>query len=755
MSGPAPVNISVLLPAYNAEDYILQSVQSVLAQTLEDFELIVVDDCSTDGTGELLASIRDPRLRVMRNSANLGIVGSLNRAMTAARGRFIARTDADDYCLPTRFAKQRAFLDQNPDIALVGTEMFYLENGTVKRGPQLADADPDVLRWQLQITNRVAHPSMMFRTEIVGQLGEYLREPFKYAEDFDFTHRVLRHGRVAVLPERLMIYRLHGSNVTRRHRAEMISKVIAVFGEAYAALLGHEAGAEAALVAEHLTSGVPVASRAELVEVGMVLERLMQAYVEANRLTTDQASSVLAHAATAWWGAVQGALRAGLVLPARFGPSAFRNVERARPPLRKLARSALGGLLDQNQALASWFDAKISAAPRNQGHAIQLQDTNLQPAAVQASDPPSLYVVVDTEAEFDWSKPFDRSLTAVTAMAYQERAQAIFDRYGLRPLYVVDYAVASQPAGFEPLRAIMERHACAIGAHLHPWINPPFEETISPQNSFAGNLPADLERRKLESLCAQIRKNFGISPLFFKAGRYGIGPNTIQTLQDLGFAVDFSIMPRADERSKGGVDFRTVDARPYWASDGDILSVPMTRAHLGLLAPFGPVLHGAIHSQAMQRFGVPGILARLGLLNTVTLTPEGVTAREQIALVRALMQQGYRTFVLHYHSPSLMPGHTPYVRTDTDLSRFLARIEAVCRFFFDETGGMPGNPADLLPQDKRDCLWPDGRPGTAAAGPPTPDMQASPLTSVLHQPSMHHPRDDGPARHGPATLGPP
>ena len=128
--------ISVLMPAYNAERYILPSVLSVLAQTFEDFELLVVDDCSTDRTPDILSSIQDRRLRILRNQTNLGIVGSLNRAMAQARGGYIARIDADDYCLPTRFAKQKRYLDEHPDILLVGAGTFLLEDGHVRRDRQ-------------------------------------------------------------------------------------------------------------------------------------------------------------------------------------------------------------------------------------------------------------------------------------------------------------------------------------------------------------------------------------------------------------------------------------------------------------------------------------------------------------------------------------------------------------------------------------------------------------------------------------------
>ncbi len=117
---PSRPAVSVLVPAYNAERYILQSVQSILAQTIEDFELIVVNDASTDRTLDILSAIHDRRLRVLTNDRNLGVVGAGNRALDEASGRYIARLDADDLCLPTRFAKQVAFLEQKPPGAGAG-----------------------------------------------------------------------------------------------------------------------------------------------------------------------------------------------------------------------------------------------------------------------------------------------------------------------------------------------------------------------------------------------------------------------------------------------------------------------------------------------------------------------------------------------------------------------------------------------------------------------------------------------------------
>src|SRR5262245_33737628 len=102
---------------------------------------------------------------------------------------------------------------------------------------------------------------------------------------------------------------------------------------------------------------------------------------------------------------------------------------------------------------------------------------------------PHLFVVVDTEEEFDWGAPYERANTSVTAMRHIARCQRIFDRFGIKPIYVVDYPVASQPDGYLPLLEILRDNRCDIGAHLHPWVNPPYDEPLSVRNSFTMNLP--------------------------------------------------------------------------------------------------------------------------------------------------------------------------------------------------------------------------------------------------------------------------
>lgn len=309
------------------------------------------------------------------------------------------------------------------------------------------------------------------------------------------------------------------------------------------------------------------------------------------------------------------------------------------------------------------------------------------------ADRPTLYVCIDTEAEFDWSRGFARNLTSVSAIASVHRGQEILERYGLRPVYVVDYPVATSPEGYGPLKAIMQRGACVIGAHLHPWTTPPFEETVSEQTSFGGNLPPDLEERKMRALVKAIEQSFGVTPQFFKAGRYGVGPSTMELLARLGITVDFSIMPGLDMRHGGGPQFLDYAAVPYLL-DG-VLSLPMTRGHTGLLADGPRELVRALDGTTARNLRLPALLVRAGLLNRVTLTPEGVTAEEQVALIRRLVARGQKVFVLHYHSPSLMAGNTPYAATEAEVQTLLSRLDTVCRFFMQEIGGVAGDPDAL------------------------------------------------------------
>jgi hypothetical protein len=237
---------------------------------------------------------------------------------------------------------------------------------------------------------------------------------------------------------------------------------------------------------------------------------------------------------------------------------------------------------------------------------------------------------------------------------------------------------------------------CEIGAQLHPWVNPPHVEEVSAANSFAGNLPPGLEREKLALLCEEIARGFGVAPTIYKAGRYGLGPSTASTLERLGFRVDTSVLPHTDLRFKRGPDMRGLGTTPFLFGEArPLLQLPVTRGFLGLAGAAGSALFPFVDSETRLQGWARGLLARAGVVDRVTLTPEGISLAQMKALTRALLARGERIFVLSFHSPSLEPGHTPYVVDERTRGDFLARIEAYLEFFLGELGGEAATPLGL------------------------------------------------------------
>ena len=315
-------------------------------------------------------------------------------------------------------------------------------------------------------------------------------------------------------------------------------------------------------------------------------------------------------------------------------------------------------------------------------------------AHVSRDQRPQLFVVVDTEEEFDWNAPYSRANTAVSAMRHIGRVQTIFDRFGVRPTYVIDYPVASQPEGYQPLLEIAAQGRCDIGAHVHPWVSPPHDEPVNAENSFMMNLAPSLQRAKIDGLRRMIEERFGAAPVVFKAGRYGLDATSAAILTELGFKVDTSICPTMDFRATAGPDFSDYDWRPFFITD-DLLEVPCTVAFTGWARGWGPRLHRLASIPALSGLKGIGILARLGVVNKIMLSPEGNRFDEMRLLARSLFRAGCRTFTLSFHSPSVAVGHTPYVQSQSELDGFLRDIERVLEFFMRDLNALGGRLIDF------------------------------------------------------------
>lgn len=222
MSLEAP-KVSVIMPAYNAERFIRPAVDSILAQTFEDFELIILNDGSTDNTQSIIETYTDPRIRLI-NKENSGVASTLNLGLEEARGEFIWRHDADDISLPQKLEKEMAFLDAHPEFVLCATQVAFMsERGNVawnKRQPKEgwlgSEAHREVFFEDFSPYSPVTHGTTLFRRSILQNTGGY-REAFITSEDIDMWLRFLEYGRLAVLNECLSLHRLSTSSATAVH----------------------------------------------------------------------------------------------------------------------------------------------------------------------------------------------------------------------------------------------------------------------------------------------------------------------------------------------------------------------------------------------------------------------------------------------------------------------------------------------------------------------------------------------------------
>ncbi|MBU6267731.1 MAG: polysaccharide deacetylase family protein [Sphingomonadales bacterium] len=273
-------------------------------------------------------------------------------------------------------------------------------------------------------------------------------------------------------------------------------------------------------------------------------------------------------------------------------------------------------------------------------------------------------LTIDTEEEFDWTKPFGLTEHRVDTIPRLRKFQQFCEGYGIVPVYLVDYPIACSPVAADVLNDALAAGRAEVGIQLHPWVNPPHDEVVNEYNSFAGNLPVELEREKLFRLRDKIIETFGQVPRIYRAGRYGTGPNTAKLLREAGVAIDTSARARFDYSGTGGPNYRDLPLHPWWVGEtGSLLELPLTSVFAGIFRKWGPWLYPALWRTPRLR----GLLSKIGLLERIPLTPEGVTALEALRALDVAVDEGLPVLILSFHSPSLYPGFTPYVRDERDL----------------------------------------------------------------------------------------
>lgn len=288
---------------------------------------------------------------------------------------------------------------------------------------------------------------------------------------------------------------------------------------------------------------------------------------------------------------------------------------------------------------------------------------------LEGGERPRFWVTCDTEEDFDWSAPFARTgyrLDSVPALA---ECQSYFERAGVKPIYLVDWPIVADDRAVAILGDAQARGRCEIGAQLHPWVTPPHDEPVNERNSYTGNLPPALQRAKMTALRDAIRDRFGVVPTVYRAGRYGLGTETAAMLAELGFRCDTSVRSGFDYRGGHGPDYRTAPLKPWWVptAHGAVLEVPVTTVFGGLMGLKGKRLYHRITRDGTR---IRAALARLGLVERIALTPEGIPAEHACRAIDIALDRALPVLNFSFHSPSLQPGNTPYVRSAADLDLF-------------------------------------------------------------------------------------
>ncbi|GAA0281680.1 hypothetical protein GCM10009127_23760 [Alteraurantiacibacter aestuarii] len=307
-------------------------------------------------------------------------------------------------------------------------------------------------------------------------------------------------------------------------------------------------------------------------------------------------------------------------------------------------------------------------------------------------------LTVDTEEEFDWDRPLNRDDHSTGHVHRLEKFQEFCENQQIVPIYLVDWPIAQSKQAAEILKPALAAGRAEIGVQLHPWVNPPFDEVVNQHNSYAGNLPRDLEATKLANLRAAIEKNFESAPLIYRAGRYGLGPNSAELLAENGIAIDTSVRPLFDYSSTGGPNYWSFPLEPYWLDDErTLLELPLTTTFWGMLRRQGKYIYPRLWRVPALR----GVLAKLAMLERIPLTPEGVGVDEAIRGMDMALDDGLPLLVFSFHSPSLRPGHTPYVRNEDDLDQLYDWWRRVLAYL-ETRGARPTTVKEIMSSVVRD-----------------------------------------------------
>jgi hypothetical protein len=308
---------------------------------------------------------------------------------------------------------------------------------------------------------------------------------------------------------------------------------------------------------------------------------------------------------------------------------------------------------------------------------------------------PCLIITIDAEEGFDWNNPFRRDgYTVQNLFDHDFHMSGFYSAYNINPIMLLSYPLLNDTDCQRLLKKYITEKRYILGTHLHSWVTPPFTEELSEFNSFAHNMPAELEAQKLKILTDRFIDVLGFQPLCYKAGRYGISQRTFEFLYQLGYKYDFTPFAKCDFSDKHGPYFKHIDNTPFKPLGKKAFTCyPATADYVGYgrnNALFKKLFYNKIFIKAKGR----SITSRLNLLSFIRLSPEGITEEEMKSLTRTLIKKGQKYFHLSYHSSSFSLQASPYAKNQDDIDLITTRLKNYIHFF-QEIGGK----IDVLEKD--------------------------------------------------------
>jgi glycosyltransferase involved in cell wall biosynthesis len=286
--------ISVVMPVYNNERYLRTAIESVLSQTFGDFEIIVISESDTSSESRsIIDSYADGRINHVRNESRLGMIESLNVGLSLAKGEFIARMDADDVCLPNRFALQFEYLNRHPDVGIVGTSCRIVDDSGSTLSIDMRPGRAVLCRWMLLFGPPISHPSAMARTQVIRQIGGY--DPSMICEDYDLWIRALEVTEIENMPEILLVRRVHDKSSTLLQQERVDCTHIGLSQRILASLLKRDIDVETVRLLKGDERGIESGSDAQ--RITGLLRELFEAFVKRYGVSPSDARMVRAEVA--------------------------------------------------------------------------------------------------------------------------------------------------------------------------------------------------------------------------------------------------------------------------------------------------------------------------------------------------------------------------------------------------------------------------------------------------------------------------